>query len=426
MNILMMTNTYLPHVGGVARSVAAFTNELRRFGHHVIVVAPEYDDDPNDEEDVIRIPAIQHFNGSDFSAVFPIPGFLDAHLRDFQPDIVHSHHPFLMGSTAVRVAARYRAPLVYTQHTLFEQYTHYVPVGLPRMKQFVVGLCTGYANMAEQVIAPSESIARILKQRGVSRPIEIIPTGVFIDAFEHGNGQAVRASENIPAQAFVVGHVGRLAPEKNLDFLSEAVALFLQDEPEAHFLVVGYGPTEKKMCEFFLRQRLENRVHFLGKRHGQNLIDAYHAMNVFAFASKSETQGLVLTEAMAAGVPAVALDASGVRDVICDRTNGYLIRDERLDVFAQALRRMCHLPDEAKNDFIVEAKRTARGYSMHNCASRVAVVYKRMLDNHVTDVDRDESGWQKSIEQIKTEWELLSNLTSAVGSALHESKSGVS
>jgi 1,2-diacylglycerol 3-alpha-glucosyltransferase len=422
MNILMMTNTYVPHVGGVARSVAAFTSELRRFGHRVVVVAPEYEDDPNDEEDTIRIPAIQHFNGSDFSAVLPIPGFLDAHLHRFQPDVVHSHHPFLIGSTAVRVAAKHRAPLVYTQHTMFEQYTHYVPVDVPRMASFVVNLCTGYANMAEQVIAPSESVARILRQRGVIKPIETIATGVFLSQFEHGNGDAVRASASIPREAFVVGHVGRLAPEKNLEFLSQAVARFLLDEPGAHFLIVGYGPSEEKMRRFFKQHGLGNRVHFLGKRRDQALIDAYHAMNVFAFSSKSETQGLVLMEAMAAGVPAVALDASGVRDVVRDRANGYMLRDERADSFARALKEVCDLSSQAKEDFIAEARHTAAYYSMEQCASRIESVYHRLIESHTADAQRDESVWENSMEQIKAEWEVLANLTSAVGHALYESK----
>jgi 1,2-diacylglycerol 3-alpha-glucosyltransferase len=423
MNILMMTNTFLPHVGGVARSVTAFTNQLRKFDNRVIVVAPEYEEDIKDEKDTIRIPAIQNFNGSDFSAVIPIPGFLEAHLQDFQPDIVHSHHPFLIGNTAVRVATKHEAPLVYTQHTMFEQYTHYVPANLPSMKKFVVSLCTDYANMADQVIAPSQSVADILQERGVKTPIETIPTGIFIDKFEKGNGQSFRSSENIPNEAFVVGHVGRLAPEKNLEFLSEAVAQFLRDEPEAHFLIIGYGPSEKKMRNLFARRQLRRQVHFFGKQDGQNLIDAYHAMDVFAFSSKSETQGLVLTEAMAAGVPAVALDASGVRDVVQNRKNGYLIPDEQVDKFAKTLKQMCHCSDQARQNFMEEAKRTAENNSMYNCASKITEVYQNVIQNHKVDKKRDESMWEKSIEQVKTEWELFQNLTSAIGNALREDSS---
>ncbi len=416
----MMTNTYVPHVGGVARSVAAFTSELRRLGHRVIVVAPEYGEDRDDEEDTIRIPAIQHFNGSDFAAVIPIPGFLEAHLKDFEPDIVHSNHPFLIGSTAVRIATKYSVPLVYTQHTMFEQYTHYVPVDLPKMTDFVVSLCTGYANLADKVIAPSNSIARVLLDRSVQTPVETIPTGVFLDEFAQGDGQTVRSSQGIPHEAFVLGHVGRLAPEKNLVFLSEAVSGLLRDEPDTHFLVVGYGPSEKEMREVFARHQVQDRVHFLGKKRGQELVDAYHAMDVFAFSSKSETQGLVLIEAMAAGMPAVALDATGVRDVLDDGTNGYLLSDEETDAFTKALKKIYHLPQNKRQSLTDGAMRTAEEFSMHNCASKMALTYQETLKESGAGARRDESVWQKSIDQIKTEWELFTNLTSAMEEALQD------
>jgi glycosyltransferase involved in cell wall biosynthesis len=418
MNILMMTNTYVPHVGGVARSVAAFTSELRRFGHRVVVVAPEYGDDYDDKEDTIRIPAIQNFNGSDFAAIIPIPGLLEAHLKDFEPDIVHSNHPFLIGSTAVRVATRHSVPLVYTQHTMFEQYTHYVPLDLPKMNQFVVSLCTGYASLADKVIVPSNSIARVLLDRGVRTPIETVPTGVFLDEFAQGDGQTVRSSQGIPDEAFVVGHVGRLAPEKNLVFLSEAVSGLLRDEPDTHFLVVGYGSSEKEMREIFARHQVQDRVHFLGKKCGQELIDAYHAMDVFAFSSKSETQGLVLIEAMAAGMPAVALDATGVRDVLDDGTNGHLLAHEETETFSDVLKKIYHLPQDKRQSLVDGARQTAEEFSMHNCASKMALTYQQTLKESGAGARRDESVWQRSIDQIKTEWELFTSLAGAVEEAL--------
>lgn len=419
MNILMMTNTYVPHVGGVARSVAAFTNELRTLGHRVVVVAPEYKEDTEAVIDVIRIPAIQHFNGSDFSVILPIPVFLETRLQDFRPDIVHSHHPFLIGSTAARVAAKYAVPLVYTQHTMYEQYTHYVPVGSYKMKKFVISLSTGYANISDQVLAPSDSAAQILRQRGVMAPIQIVPTGVYFDRFEHGQGHAVRTLCGIEKEAFVVGHVGRLAPEKNLDFLSEAVALFLQDDPRAHFIVVGYGPSMPAMSRFFHQNNLLQRVHFLGKLQNQELVDAYHAMNAFVFSSKSETQGLVLVEAMAAGVPVIGLDAPGVREVINDEINGYLLEGEQPESFAHAISKMSHLPDEARHRLIAETKKTAESFSMANCTAKLVTIYET-LRNRRSKHTKDDSLWQKSAEQLKTEWDLLANLTSAVENAIIE------
>ena len=128
----MMTNTFSPHVGGVARSFQSFTNGYRKQGHRVLVVAPEYENMPEKEVDVIRIPAIQHFNRSDFSVVLPIPGFLTSVVEKFRPGIVHAHHPFLIGGTALRVAHTLELPLIFTHHTMYEQYTHYCASGTGR------------------------------------------------------------------------------------------------------------------------------------------------------------------------------------------------------------------------------------------------------------------------------------------------------
>lgn len=417
----MMTNTYLPHVGGVTNSVAAFTKELRNQGHHVMVVAPEYKQAIVDP-DVIRIPAIQNFNGSDFSVVLPIPGFLKNRLEEFKPDIVHSHHPFLVGSTALRISTKCHTPLVYTYHTMFEKYTHYVPVDFPRMKHFVISLSIGYSNMADTVIAPSESVAEFLKSKKMESPIEVVPTGIDTAKFKSGDGRKVRASCNIPPDAFVAGHVGRLAPEKNLDFLSEAAASFLHSWPDAHFIIVGYGSLETTLKEFFIENNLQDRVHFLGKLRGRDVVDAYHAMNVFIFSSKSETQGLVLTEAMAAGVPVIALDASGVREVVDDCVNGCLLFEENVRAFTRELSQFCRMTPETRKRLTANAVKTAEGFTLKNSVSKLLLLYERLKKERVSKRTRDESVWKKSIEHIKMEWDLFSNISSAVGDAIQKHK----
>ncbi len=418
MNILMMTNTYLPHVGGVANSVAAFTRQLRHRGHQVMVVAPQYDDHEDNEPDVVRLPAMQHFSGSDFAVIVPIPTFLHHRLQGFEPHIVHSHHPYLAGSTAVRIAKKLDLPLVYTQHTMFEQYTHYVPLGHDRLKEFVIRLSTGYANMSDTVIAPSESIAAILRDRGVTAPVEVIPTGIDPSRFEHGDGKRVKRQQAIPENAPVIGHVGRLAPEKNPEFLADAVAALLRQANDAHFLVVGYGPSEQRIHDILRRNKVERRVHFTGKLTGQDLADAYHAMDVFAFSSKSETQGLVLAEAMACGVPVVALDAPGAREVVQDSVNGYLLPTETKRDFTNALANYLALPPDTKKAFRTAARHTAESYSTDRCVSKLIKVYDRLADTVATRRQRDESIWQQAVEQVKTERELLANLADAVGEVL--------
>ena len=242
MNIVMMTNTYAPHTGGVARSVAWFSEELRLLGNRVLIVAPSFDDMPDDEQDVVRVPAIQNFNGSDFSVRLPIPGLLRTAIDDFQPDVVHAHHPFLLGETALRIAALRNIPIVFTHHTMYEQYTHYVPGDSPAMQRFAVRLATEFANLCDHVVAPSESIANVLRERGVTSDMTAIPTGINTTHFARGDGVVARRKYEIPEDAFVVGHVGRLAPEKNLSFLARSVCRFLSFPPEGAFPARGRWP----------------------------------------------------------------------------------------------------------------------------------------------------------------------------------------
>lgn len=417
--ILMMTNTFTPHVGGVARSVCAFTEQYRRLGHRVVVVAPEFEGMPDQETDVVRIPSLQNFNGSDFSVAMSIPGFLAAHLEDFTPAIVHSHHPFLLGNAALRVAHKHDIPLVFTHHTMYEHYTHYVPGDSLRMKEFAIQLSTGYANLCDCVIAPSESVAEILSERGVHAPIKCIPTGVDAERFARGDGAGFRRRHDVPSGAWVVGHLGRLAPEKNLGFLAHAVAAFLACEPRAHFLVIGSGPSEPQIREIFDEAGVSGRLHLTGTLQGEELFDAYHAMDVFAFASFGETQGMVLTEAMAAGVPVVALDAPGVREVVRDEVNGRLLGSEDREAFVEALVREAARTESERETRHHAARCTAMKFSMDHSARDALQLYSETMQTrwprHATGLGTLET----LFEQFKSEWELLVMIAGAAGATLN-------
>ena len=187
----MFTNTYLPHVGGVARSVSTYEEEFRRRGHDVRIVAPQFEGAMESTEHVLRTPAIQNFNGSDFSVTIPQPGLIAEFLDGFRPDILHSHHPFLLGDAALRAAWTRRLPLVFTHHTLYEQYTHYVPLDSEALQRVAIQMATEYCNLCTHVIAPSQSIAELLVQRGVTTPITVIPTGIDLDFFGSGDGRGL-------------------------------------------------------------------------------------------------------------------------------------------------------------------------------------------------------------------------------------------
>jgi glycosyltransferase involved in cell wall biosynthesis len=407
MNIVLFTNTYLPHVGGVARSVAAFCKEYRRLGHQVLVIAPEFPNMLKDEFGVIRLPAIQNFNGSDFSALLPIFQNLHTALNLFKPDIIHSQHPFLIGMTAIRVARYRNLPIVFTHHTLYEQYTHYVPGDSPALKRFVIELSTHYANLTEHVFAPSESIKSLIRSRGVTKPISVIPTGVTSEHFAVGNGKQFRRKHAIAQDSFVVGHMGRLAEEKNLVFLAKAVVHFLNNVPKSCFVVVGAGESETQIKKIFEQAGLLRAVFFTGVLLGDELIDALYAMDVFAFTSKSETQGMVLTEAMAASLPVVALDANGVREVVFDKINGRLLFNDSIKEFADALQEINGLSKEKMQRLKQNARNTAENFSIQVSAKKSIACYQQILSLPQLTHHYDDDSLNQVLALIKAEWEII-------------------
>lgn len=419
MNILMMTNTYKPLVGGLEKSVELFSHEFRKSGHRVVIVCPTFEGMKR-EKDVVRIPAMQHFNGSDFSIQLPIPGILAQALGNFKPDIVHAHHPFFIGDTALRVASNYNVPLVFTHHTLYEQNVHYVPGNQEALKRFVIELSTGYANLADQVFAPSESIMQLMIERGVETPIEVVPTGIYLNKFSRGAGKAFRQQCGIQdPKAFVVGSVGRLALEKNLEFLTRAVVQFLKKVSQAHFLVCGQGPLEESIREIAQQHGVAERVHFGGVLQGKALNAGYHAMDVFAFASQSETQGLVVTEAIASGVPVVAVDAPGVREVIKDTVHGRLLPHESIEDFVCGLE-WVHTQSAAQLKALKRnCRERAQDFSMPKCAEKVLKKYQELsIRQGFVRRASEESRWASTARLIHAQWDLVKNLTKAAGAML--------
>jgi 1,2-diacylglycerol 3-alpha-glucosyltransferase len=421
MKICMMTNTYLPHVGGVARSVSTFAEEYRRLGHEVLVVAPHFPGRmPKRAEAIVeRVAAVQNFNGSDFSVRLPLAAGLSIRLDNFAADIIHAHHPFLLGDTALRMATTRSVPVVFTHHTKYEDYVHYVPFASPALRRAAIQLSTEFANLCDGVIAPSASIAALIRRRGVTTPVEVVPTGVDTESFANGDGAAARRQLRIPARAFVVGHVGRLAPEKNLPFLAKAVAQFLRDQPDAWFLVVGSGPSEEDLRKVCASQGVAKRLVLAGSRSGQALFDAYRAMDVFAFSSKSETQGLVIAEAMSARLPVVALRASGVREVVQDGKTGFMLAPESSPAhFARHLGRL-RTDAALRAQFSAAAQKGAQEFSRENCARRALAFYEQVRRSTRRErLIAAQHPWVMIQERLGVEWNLLARNARALSTAL--------
>lgn len=413
MRILMMTNTYAPVVGGIEESVHSFSQELRRQGHKVVIVTPEFAGMKH-ETDVIRIPAIKNVLRPNFSVSLTIPLFLTHFVKEFQPDIIHSHQFFLVGNMALRLARLYHIPLVYTHHILLEKYVDLLPIHNKRISRFVIKLATGYANLSSAVIVPSMAVYDLLERSGVTQPMNVIPTGIDVERFANGDGGAFRQSRGIPQDAFVAGCVCRLMPEKNLGFLAVSASRFLTENKKAHCMIVGDGSYKEEMRTIFSKKGVAGRVHFTGVLHGQELTDAYHAMDVFMFSSHSETQGLVLLEAMACRTPVVVVNAPAYKSLIDDHRNGRVVAHDDTNEFAEALSWFAHLDVRSLQKIKNKAHARACNYSIQRCTQRLLEVYRGLADYSLHE---DRPLWSSLKDCLKVEKDLLQNAVLATEAA---------
>jgi len=409
----MLTNTYKPLIGGLEKSIETFTKEYRKRGHKTLIITPKIKD-AQDEEGILRVPAIKNFAGTDYSLQLPVPSSLSDEVTAFEPDIVHSHHPFLIGDTALRLAAKYRTPITYTFHTLYNKYTEYMADNSEALARFVTSLSIGYANLCDLVFAPSQSARDFLLEKGLKTETEIIPTGIYTEKYKQGKGDLFRRSLNIPKEAFVIGFVSRIAPEKNIMFLAKAVSEFMLKVKDAYFIIIGEGTAREDLKNKFK----DKKVVFTGALDNEKLISAYSAMDIFVFASKTETQGLVITEAMASGVPVVALEAPGVKEVVRNKINGMLIKKENTKEFSEAIYSLFSLSPEEKSSMSDNCMNTAEKFSVENCVTKALSAYEALIRKGYRPLsDQKKNDWDKLIRLSKTQWELMKNIMKASGVA---------
>lgn len=420
MNIIMISNTYAPIVGGVEHSLSLFASQYRKMGHNVLIITLEFEESHKKEEQVIRLPALRHFNGTDFSVRLPIPAGLMPSLVEFSPDIIHSHHPFMLGDTALRIAKEFQIPLVFTHHTRFEEYTHYVPFDNQLVKKLVIELTAGYEQLADLIFAPSASIRDEIIDRGVKTTVEVVPTGVDISLFSKGNKKRFLEKYNISSDNFILGTVCRLAKEKNLRFLVKSVTKFLQNNKNTIFVVVGDGDEYVHIKEMIASCKIEEKVIFTKTLTGLNLVDAYTTFDVFLFSSKSETQGMVLLESMAAGTPVIALKACGVKDIILEKQNGMIVEDENVDDFNDAIEWYYHQKFSSIKRMRKSAIEFSRSLSVEKMGIKAIELYESVIQEELQFKDIEQTLWGRTLRRLGTEFELIHKTTEAIGSSIKE------
>lgn len=327
MRIGLFTNNYLPFCGGVSISLETLRRGLMARGHEVWVIAPDARQAVPDPA-VIRYPSIPAATYPEFALPLPLAPRAARRVRALGLDLYHAHHPFLLGPVARRLARRAGRPLVFTYHTRYEKYAHYVPLQRRLVEAAAIRLSTAFAASADAVIAPSHAVRQTLAGRGVAAPVEVIPTGVDVALFGPGDAGAARRALGFPLGDLLLLYVGRLDREKSIERILAAFTQIQATLPQARLALVGHGTEAARLQALARTLPPAGRIVFLPARPHATLPVCYQAADMFLFASETETQGLVLAEAAACGVPVVSVTGPGCDEVVRDGETGVLTKPE--------------------------------------------------------------------------------------------------
>jgi 1,2-diacylglycerol 3-alpha-glucosyltransferase len=383
MRVLFVSDVYFPRVNGVSTSIRTFREDLAACGVETQLIAPRYpaEDVAQDRSNgVLRVPSSGVPGDPEDRRMSwrALKATLDA-LRAAEIDLVHIHTPFLAHYAGVRCARRAGTPCLATYHTFFEEYLHhYLPLlphalGRALARSFTRSQCAA----VQALIAPSEPMRAVLSDYGVTTPVHVLPTGLAADRFRAGDGRAFRAQAGIDPGRPLLTYIGRVAHEKNIGFLVQVFREVLRVVPQAMMVIAGEGPARPALRAQVSALGLEQQVHFAGYlERDSGLLDCYAAADVFVFASRTETQGLVLLEAMAQGAPVVSTAELGTRSILLPPSGAVVVPEEHA-AFAAAVVRV--LGDAGlRAQMAARGRSYARTWSSSAMARRLTQIYEEL------------------------------------------------
>ncbi|MFQ5578415.1 MAG: glycosyltransferase, partial [Anaerolineae bacterium] len=381
MRIGIFTNAYKPEISGVVKSITTFRDELVRQGHAVYIFAPEAANYEDTEYGVFRYPAVKVSAAVNFPLAIPISPFIDWVVPRLKLDVLHSQHPILIGEEAINFAKALNLPHVFTHHTQYEEYSHYIPFNQNIVKTLTREMVRLYLVRCVKIIAPTKSIQLQLGRQypEVKDRLNILPSPIDPARFQPQalNPQPIREQYRL-AETFTFVSVARLTPEKNFSALLKAFALAAAGHPQARLLIVGDGNSKKELVKLAGTLEIAEKVIFVGAIDYDQVPHYLAASDAFAFASTSETQGLVMVEGMAAGLPVVAVDAPGNRDVTRNGKNGLLVQNS-VSALADGMRRLLE-NSELRQTLSRGALNTAAGYSAAPLTTRLLRLYEEAIE----------------------------------------------
>jgi 1,2-diacylglycerol 3-alpha-glucosyltransferase len=378
LKIAVFTNAYRPIVSGVVTAINLFRRGLEDAGHEVAIFAPDYYGFVDQEHRVFRYPAIELTRQVKFPVAIPFSTRMARELADFKPNIIHTHHPFVLGRTGSWASRWLGVPLVYTFHTQYEQYAHYIPLPETFVRWVTRTTIRSYVQRVDVLTTPAASVAELLRSYGVKREVSILTNPIDLSLYQNNDMGDLRRREDNGQRTLL--YVGRLGQEKNLYFLLESfsrVMTAFSDKSLIRLMLVGDGPEKANLEHYAFSLGLKNSVQFVGMVDYEEIPKYYRAADLFVMASTSEVKPLVLIEALAARLPVVAVAANGSSDTL---THGYdgLLTSENRDEFADAVIGL--LEDNERREIMGRnAGLTAKDYGLANVTQRLLEIYESAL-----------------------------------------------
>ncbi|HEV2917137.1 MAG TPA: glycosyltransferase [Candidatus Babeliales bacterium] len=370
LRILYVTNNYSPYCGGVVHAINAAVDCLEKAGHQVFIVTLDFNVDCVDLYKVKRIWCPITFRLYQNHMAIPCWAiwYIEALLCEFKPDIIHTHHPFLLGNSALCLAKKYGIPIIFTYHTLYDRYAHYIPLPAMLVRPCIHYMVKRFCSNMHAIIAPSRVVYDHIKSITPQVRVEVLPSPIE-DTFY----PLIAYEQKSYIQLLVVS---RFVPEKNLLILFDMLKLL----PSCyHLVLVGYGYLYDTLQDRARTLHLTNRVQYIIKPEHTHLVALYQQADLFVFPSQLDTQGLVLAEAMACGLPVVALDGPGQRDIVIHNYNGFIV---------DSIAHMAHtIQDIMDNALLYKQLRegalyTAARYKKSAYTDALVQVYTQNIKNH--------------------------------------------
>jgi 1,2-diacylglycerol 3-alpha-glucosyltransferase len=384
MKILFISDVYFPRVNGVSTSIKTFIDQLKSLGHQVDLIAPDYGEGYVDESNVKRVDACSiYFDPEDRLMKYGAALKLLPELKEAGYDIIHINTPFVAHYFGLKLAKQLNIPCVETYHTFFEDYLHHYLPWIPKNAARGIArfISKKQCNAVDAVVVPSQPMLDVLRTYGIKTKANVIPTGLQDASFAVADGLPFKDKYAIENNRPMLLYVGRVAFEKNIPFLFKMTKVLAERHPNVLLVVAGEGPAEKTLRQLAITLKIEDNVKFIGYLDRNTELNAcYKSADVFVFSSKSETQGLVLLEAMAQGTPVVAIAELGTASIL-EEGKGAMISTEDTAVFSEKVARL--IEDRVERD---ELGKKAKDYALAKWAAGVQA--QRMVHFYQTTIEQ--------------------------------------